>query len=335
MEQMSNDTEPVYPQVAEKTCLFLVVYDFLFRKKEQTSEEDMDTLTRDDKEQEAIQEKEKNVEFIAVNGINNLDEMNLSPKYLMKHIQSFYKAFIPGESDEICIPPTEIEPKKWFDQKWSDSRVSSNSSEADSCPPVSCLNQDDILLNGEISFLKEITQESKSISDHINDLKSKKLPKKLNYSRAVQCFILPGLYKNRSDLIISDILTTLDGFHILVVLKSTNEAGGVLLLYKLDFSGSTVTVNPTPIHSRELNSAENPMQVLLLPVIEKFGNSLGSKGIEGDLVIVCSDGAVRIVELATMKTICYAKLQREKFTSAAYCNSKYSSYRVSQLIIFS
>ncbi|XP_045481363.1 baculoviral IAP repeat-containing protein 6 [Harmonia axyridis] len=318
--QSPNDMELSYPQISEKSCLFLVIYDFLFKKKEETVDDDLETFMENDKEEDSLQGKEKNLEFIAMSGINTLDEINLSPKYLMKHFQTFYKAFIPDESDEICPPPTEVDPKKWFDKKWPESRVlSSNSSEADSCLPVTCLNQDN-LLNGQISSLKEISQE-KSISDHINDLKSKRLSKKLNYSRAVQCIILPSQYKNRNDLIISDILTTLDGFHILVVLKSTNNAGGVLLSYSLDFSSKKVTVNPVPVHSRELTSSENPVQVILLPAIEKFGNSVGSKGIEGELVMVCSDGAVRIVELRTMKTICYAKLEGEKFTSAAYCNS--------------
>lgn len=153
-------------------------------------------------------------------------------------------------------------------------------------------------------------------------IKTNQSSKKLNYSRAVQCIHLPSECKD-PDITISEILQTQDHRHVLVVLKGTSAVTGFLVLYSLDFSDKMLKILENPVSVRELSSYEQPVEVKLLPTVEKIAATSTSGGVKGSVVMVCGDGAVRIVELATLKTVCYGKIDEAAFVSAAYCNSKF------------
>lgn len=144
----------------------------------------------------------------------------------------------------------------------------------------------------------------------------------LNYPRASQCVTLPSSCRDCKDLIISDIFPTHDYKHILVVLKGTSTNRSFLILYGLDFSDKMCKIIEEPISIRQLESDEKPVNMSLLPVMDKFPSTNKSAGI-GNVVMVSVDGAVRIVNLETLKLVCYGKINEEKFISAVYCNSKY------------
>lgn len=172
------------------------------------------------------------------------------------------------------------------------------------------------------------TETGKSISDYINELKNCTSGKKLNYSRAVQCVSIPARFKTRLDLEISDIIPTTDNRHILVVLKS-NYRNSALLVYSLNFGQKMVKLNQEPLLVRELSVQERPIEVSMLSQVERTASAgAGSSenasegGPEGIAILVCTDGAVRIVDVATLQVISVAKSGSEKFVSAAYCNSK-------------
>lgn len=182
------------------------------------------------------------------------------------------------------------------------------------------------------------TESGKSISDYINELKNCKGVKKLNYSRAVQCISIPLRYKTRTDLRISDILPTTDNRHILVVLKSDLNRNSVLLVYALNFTQKMVKLNEEPVLMKELCVAEKPVEVSMLSQLERnggggcgggggggggaSGENVSEGGPEGIVILVCADGAVRIMDVSTLQVVSIAKSGSEKFVSAAYCNSK-------------
>lgn len=188
-----------------------------------------------------------------------------------------------------------------------------------------------------LTFINNNSAETgKSISDHINDLKKSKRDKKLYFSRAVQCISIPIRFKTRPDLEISDIIPTTDNRHILVVLRSVSEnRNSVLLVYSLNFGQEMVMLNEEPLLVRELGLHERPLEVSILSQLERSGSGCGSggggggsgentseSGPEGIAILVCVDGAVRIVDVATLQVVSIAKSGSEKFVSAAYCNSK-------------
>jgi hypothetical protein len=73
------------------------------------------------------------------------------------------------------------------------------------------------------------------------------------------------------------------------------------------------------------------MEVTLLPLLEKEDNGDSNslltpvKGCpQGMAVLVCRDGIIRIIDLATLKTVSHAVPEKKgtKFVSATYCNSE-------------
>jgi hypothetical protein len=118
--------------------------------------------------------------------------------------------------------------------------------------------------------------------------------------------------------------------------KRTNSSvckGSVLLVYALNLDGEVVKLDETPVKVRDFDvCGECPMEVTLLPLQEKEdnGDSCNSlltpvKGCpQGMAVLVCRDGIVRIVDLATLKTVSQAVPEKKgtKFVSATYCNSE-------------
>ncbi|XP_059477801.1 baculoviral IAP repeat-containing protein 6 [Neocloeon triangulifer] len=95
---------------------------------------------------------------------------------------------------------------------------------------------------------------------------------------------------------------------------------GAVLLYALD--GTDRVVVEQPLLWRFLSSSS--MQTLLLPCSEKEGDGdLKSKEPQGLAAIVCRDGAVRVLDIASLSTVATAKPSQmnAKFVSATYCNS--------------
>lgn len=327
-DQNRNDLSPLHimevdpnPELNENSCLYLVVYDFLYTKEPNETENIQDE-NQPEPDSTTINDAYKKIwNFPAFSSINESDlvndEMSFVSNYsLLKHQLSMYQNLIPGESDEIFLPPPTNKPH-------TGPRllpVEVQATETDSAQATSLIIQPCYsFMNGQL----ENTSSDKSISDHIADLKSSfKSRNKLNYSKAVQCISLPEQYKKRRDLDVTDINPTHEGGHVVVVLKSEDERRSVLLLYALDFSGKMVRINEEPMLVRELD--EKPVEVSVLPQLDRTIDA--SRGIcaEGTLLLVCADGAVRLLDLTTFKTLSVAKLENEKFVSAAYCNSKYT-----------
>lgn len=154
-------------------------------------------------------------------------------------------------------------------------------------------------------------------------MKNNSSNKILNYPRAAQCITLPTQCRDFEDLQISDIFPTHDYKHILVVLQGASSKTSFLILYALDFSDKMCKIVEEPILVRELESNEKPVEINLLPLMDKFPSIDQSIKTIGNAVMVCADGAVRIVNLETLNIVCYGKINEEKFVSAVYCNSKY------------
>ncbi|XP_069689782.1 baculoviral IAP repeat-containing protein 6 isoform X2 [Periplaneta americana] len=108
--------------------------------------------------------------------------------------------------------------------------------------------------------------------------------------------------------------------------------GSVLLVYALNFEGEVVKLDETPVKVRDFGTCgECPLEVTLLPLLEREDNGDASnnqpnpvKGCpQGMAVLVCRDGFVRIIDLATLKTVSQAVPEKKgtRFVSATYCNS--------------
>lgn len=311
--------------ISNVSCLYIVVYDFMYSKDKENTEVNKSDVA-------ALSNITTSTTPAPPSKDSTQDEnqKNYIHADFLDQLTSIYKTLIPGESDEVFLPPpifVKKTPHSGPRVLSMDTDMGLTETDAAQTEPF-IINQDFSFMNGQLSNMISETFE-KSISDHITDLKNNKSIKKLNYSRAVQCIGLPSQYKHRIDLDILEILTTQDGRHILVVLKSFSKDKSVLLTYALDFSQKMVKVHEEAILIRELNNNEKPIEVTMLPLIDKLGGDHFSDNskhkVLGNIIMVCLDGAVRIVELATMKTICIAQLESEKFISAAYCNSKFTS----------
>lgn len=154
-------------------------------------------------------------------------------------------------------------------------------------------------------------------------MKNSSSNKILNYPRAAQCVTLPAQCREIEDLEISDFFPTLDYKHILVVLNTASTNRSFLILYALDFSDKMCKIAEEPVVIKQLECNEKPVEINLLPFMDKFpSNNQLSVEIIGNAVMVCADGAVRIVNLETLNIVCYGKINEENFISAVYCNSK-------------
>lgn len=243
--------------------------------------------------------------------LNGSDDFGFDPakfseethNYLKQHM-FMYQNLIPGESDEIFIPPATTAKQHSGPRAL---HVDMQVSETDSTQSTS------------------ETGKTPTISSYMKELKEDRNGKRLNYSRAVQCVSLPTAYKNRKDLEVSDVIPTRDTKHVLVILASSSaDRNSVLLLYPLGFEGKMVRLGEEPLMVRELCSFERPVEASLLVQLERAGTTEGTvrKGPDGTVIMVCVDGVVRMIQLATLRTASVARLEDEKFVSAAYCNSK-------------
>lgn len=108
-------------------------------------------------------------------------------------------------------------------------------------------------------------------------------------------------------------------------------ASALLLVYELDFTGKVVKLVPEPVVRRELSADQAPIEHVFLPLQDKHRatSSLDdsaaqtSRDPRGQIALVCADGVVRLLDLASLKTLTEARpIDRgTKFISAAYCNS--------------
>lgn len=230
---------------------------------------------------------------------------------------SMYQNLIPGESDEIYLPPAVVAPKPHSGPR----ALHVDNTETDAAQATSLFTPQNL------TFINN-PENGKSISDYITELKDAKSNKKLNYSRAVQCVSLPARFKTRPDLEISDVVPTTDNRHVLVVLKS-DTGSSALLVYSLNFAQKMVKLNEEPLLVKELGPHEKPVEVSMLDRSGSgAGENAGEAGPEGTVILVCADGAVRIVDVSTLQVVSVAKSGSEKFVSAAYCNSKSTNFYV-------
>lgn len=283
---------------SSENCTYLVVYDFMFTKQDELN---------DDTGKTEPNEPQQQMDYT-----------------IMKHMKylasSMYKTLIPGESDEVFLPPPagkaahtgprvlNIENQETTDSNYSPPSTSSS---------TLFLYQSYLNNIQNTQTTTTTTPATTSISDHIVELKNTTWSKKLNYSRVVQCIQLPEQCRHFE---VKKLFATQDGDHLFVVLNC------FLLVYELDFTQKMVRLETEPHLIRELSENERPIEVNLLPTsIEKFNSQTTINNvcdIDGNVVIVCEDGAVRIIQLSTLLTLCVAKLESEKFISAAYCNSE-------------
>ncbi|XP_025829165.1 baculoviral IAP repeat-containing protein 6 [Agrilus planipennis] len=307
-----------HQQVSENGRLYFVVYDFQYVKEPLEVTNTLDGSSKYDATDARVNSKD----FIMLEEAENLllptTNNNTGGSDIITFISDFkpynivkeqvlYQNLIPGESDEIFLPPSTD------NIKHSGPRLVDTSASAfDALQyPMS---------SSPIEKTNSVTD--KTISDHIADLKSNRVNKKLNYSRAVQCMSIPENYKCAGDAIASHIVPTDDGRHVLVVVQSpSGTSNGLLLMYALDFSGKMVKVVEQPIMARELSSNENPIEVRLLPQLDRIAKDFSETEVSGTVIAVCSDGSIQLIDLSTLKTVSVAKMDGEKFMSAVYCTS--------------
>lgn len=154
-------------------------------------------------------------------------------------------------------------------------------------------------------------------------IKNSSSNKVLSYPRAAQCITLPSQCRNCEDLEISDIFPTYDYRHVLVVVKSLLTDTSFLIVYAIDLSDKMCKIVQEPLSIRQLQGNEKPVEIHLLPYMDKFPSTNRTLDPIGNAIIVSEDGAVRIVNLETLSVICYGKINEEKIISAVYCNSKF------------
>lgn len=290
-EKKSSNTCGVSENIlsaSEKSCLYLVVYDFLYKKEQEVdSNESGSESCEYDSSSVNNSKKESSEKY----GFKTWDEEQKETYKIML----MYQNLIPGESDEIFYPPTATKTHSG---------------------PRALLVENSETDAAQANLDYSLTPE-KSISDYIIEIKNSKSGKNLNYSRAIQCVSLPSTLAHRADVGVSAVLPTNDGQGVVVVVGG---AVGALILYELDFSGRAVTVKERPVAVREMVGGERPAEVTLL------GPGEGKGRAEGAAIVVCEDGVVRVVELEGLETVAVARLDGERFVSAVYCNSEYSFF---------
>lgn len=296
----------------ERARSYLVVYDFLYEKgsDSEDGEEADGSATPPPQAEPAIgspipAEPKKSFPF------EPADTDFLKP----------YQNLIPGESDEIFLPPCG--PR---------ALPLPTPTPAPAAIPIPVpvpvpVNSDFSLANGHADNTPLGQGGEKSISDHISELRTSlrtntssnsnlRTTKKLGYSRAVQCLPLPDAYKDEE---VIDVLPVGEQQQVLVALKRA------LLLYGLDCAGPMVKLREEPALVRPLAAGEGPVEIGVLPVWRRSREDGGR--LEGaQLLVVCEDGAVRVLELSTLQTMAVARLEAEKFVSAVYCNSKFACF---------
>ncbi|XP_044597131.1 baculoviral IAP repeat-containing protein 6 isoform X2 [Cotesia glomerata] len=105
-----------------------------------------------------------------------------------------------------------------------------------------------------------------------------------------------------------------------------DSAKALLLVYALDFSEKVPKIITEPVVKRELSANQTPITHVFLPLQEKYKSYSSSKSNininepRGQVALVCKDGVVRILNLATLKIVSESRPEGEKFISATYCS---------------
>lgn len=91
--------------VQNATQLYLVVYDFMYTKEqEDTENETVSNINPPCNNEDNLNMYSTNI-YEALDS-NDFESEEVSGYSLMKQLSSYYKTFIPGESDEVFLPPT-------------------------------------------------------------------------------------------------------------------------------------------------------------------------------------------------------------------------------------
>ncbi|XP_057338600.1 baculoviral IAP repeat-containing protein 6 isoform X3 [Microplitis mediator] len=104
-----------------------------------------------------------------------------------------------------------------------------------------------------------------------------------------------------------------------------DTAKALLLVYALDFSEEVPQILAEPVVKRELPANQTPIAHVFLPLQEKH-KLYSSKSNEditaprGQVALVCRDGVIRLLDLATLKIVSESRSEGDKFISATYCS---------------
>lgn len=146
------------------------------------------------------------------------------------------------------------------------------------------------------------------------------------------------------DYEIREILPSYDNRHLLVVLKRSKEKSDDeivfmdtdqneddsfspkeypfvhLLLYAVDDNG---LIRETPVCQRLLGPKDTPSEICMLPKFDTNGkpSSSGSLSGSGAFVMTCVDGSIKVLSIATLKTVSEAKVEGQNFVSSVYCKN--------------
>jgi baculoviral IAP repeat-containing protein 6 (apollon) len=178
---------------------------------------------------------------------------------------------------------------------------------------------------------------------------SKNVPMKSKFNDEVICVpiqtieIPTYLY---DDYEIREILPSYDNRHLLIVLKRSQEKSDDeivfmetdqnedstesfspkefpfvhLLLYAVDDNG---LIKDTPVCQRLLGPKDTPVEICMLPKFDTNGKMFtnGSLNGSGAFVMTCVDGSIKILSIASLKTLSEAKVEGQNFISSVYCKN--------------
>lgn len=351
--QQKSEQNEINPEELDSKMLYLAIYDFQYK-----SAACYDDETVYNKNDQNFMKKSSDILISKLynneEGKEEVDATPTSPGGGTKSssIEPFvvcndlspksYQNLIPQDTNSIFLPPDtgktdETQPQQA--QQHNGPRILQDISIFENNYLITDKDIDYSFTNGhqlddsdrteEFELIEPSTSSEKSISDHIADIKAKG-EKYVTYSHAVQCIQLPEYCQNKN-LEIFEIIPTKNGAHILVVLKQKDPTiigKSMMLIYALNFSFRVVKVDEEPIMFREISAAEQPEEITLLPLFDSVGecagsgsNSCVSSNVEGLAAMVCADGAVRLLDLATFE-VSAAKMEGSRYVSLTYCNSK-------------
>lgn len=86
------------------------------------------------------------------------------------------------------------------------------------------------------------------------------------------------------------------------------------ILYSLKFDSFVTLINESPFCTKEISYGETPLDICLLPKLEKSAQGIGLAATVG------RDGTLRLLDLTNLETIAQAEVD-SKFVSLAFCTS--------------
>lgn len=135
-----------------------------------------------------------------------------------------------------------------------------------------------------------------------------------------------------------------DGQHLLVLCRNeadtnTNsptlsseksDIGGILLLLRINFKGSVLCLEETPIEKRVFKSptSETPKEFVMLPMFLKHDESYLPNSHLPMGVLLMENGDLHLINLMNLETVSVLKSQSTcRFVSMVYCDRKYSELK--------